>query len=84
MQASIKSDPKGLIPGPVSLLCDYIVEHGLEVEGVFRKAGSSRRINELLENICECFLKPDGGGMDAAKAIVGGDEGTNKVIWLGI
>lgn len=79
MQASIKSDPKGLVPGPVSLFCDFIVANGLEVEGVFRKAGSSKRINELLERVCDCFLKPEGGGMEAAKEILVGDEGLNKV-----
>lgn len=58
------------MPGPVTLLCGYIGNHGLEVEGIFRKAGSSKRIQDLLDKICACFLTENGGGYEGAQAVL--------------
>lgn len=62
----------------MTLLCDYIGNHGLEVEGIFRKAGSSKRIQDLLDKICACFLTEDGGGYEGAQAVLAACAASSK------
>ncbi|KNC76050.1 hypothetical protein SARC_11436, partial [Sphaeroforma arctica JP610] len=56
-EAGLISDPDvGLVPAPVQLTCDYLRKEGLESEGLFRKAGNSKRIDQLLSDISTYYL----------------------------
>eukprot|EP00656_Telonema_subtile_P015819 TRINITY_DN1831_c0_g1_i3.p1 TRINITY_DN1831_c0_g1~~TRINITY_DN1831_c0_g1_i3.p1 ORF type:complete len:320 (+),score=38.92 TRINITY_DN1831_c0_g1_i3:389-1348(+) len=72
-QSVDRSDPNQLVPSPVSECCQWIREHGLKTEGVFRKPGSSRHVGQWIKRFNEdpfTALPPNEPPENAATLIV--------------
>lgn len=62
-EAAARSDPEGLVPWPVRKGCAWLIQHGLEEEGLFRIPGSNRTLRTWVDrmNTDPCFelLEPN-------------------------
>jgi len=53
--AQVSGEAPGLVPAPVVLCCGYIRRYALKEQGIFRKSGNTRRIDDYLEEMSSCF-----------------------------